>query len=528
MKNKKVKWAAIIIVLAIVALGIYVLNKKASTLVENANLSRETEFTVLKDNISISVSGSGSIKPSDKRTIRSEANGVVDGIYVTDGDAVEKDQTLMSLQANTTNSGQTEINNLNFNIQKAQKDLNDLYEKQKYLNIYAPISGVVSNLKLSAGDQVNANNNFVTIKDTGNSYVEVHFTKTFFDKISLGDKASMLMTDFFSTEEGTVFKKDSTPVQMGGGAFVYLVTVKMINPGGYSTGDLAQVTISNSQGSFQGVDKGKIIDVKEEQVIAKVGGKIKSLNTENGKYISAGDVIATIEGEDLGLSIAEKQNAINNYRSQLEKLTEGETFYSPIKGTVLKVGVSEGEVIDRTLILAIVADLENMEVIIDVDELDVNKIKIGQEANITAEAYPNEKFTGKVSKVSLEGISQNGVTTYEVAIKLDDRKALLSGMNVDVEILAESRENVLVAPIEAVHKSQGEYMVTVKDTAGNKSDKNVKLGLVTKNKVEITSGLKEGDVIVYKSAQLPSPGENAMDIRFPGIGGGNHQPTRGN
>lgn len=531
MKNKKVKWAVIIAaILIVVFLGVKAVSNKNLINVEGTNLEKEIEYTVAKDNIAISVTGSGSVKPVDRRIIRSEINGIVDGIFVFDGEVVEKDQMLISLQSKATNSSQTEINNINFNIAKAQKELNDLYERQKHLNIYATISGVVSNLNLKAGEQINSNYNVAKIKDTGNSYIEVYFKKDSFDKISVGDKASLLMTDYFLTESGTVIEKDSTPVQMGAGSFGHLVTLKMVNPGGYSVGDLAQVTVNNFQGSYQGMDKGKIVETKEEQVIAKISGKIKSVNTENGKYINKDDIIAIIEGDDLSFSIAEKQNTINNYRAQLENLIEGDTVYSPIKGTVLKVNVSEEEVVDRTTMLMTVADLENMEVVIAVDELDINKINIGQEAKIASEVYPTEKFTGKVSKISLEGTSQSGVTTYEVTLKLDDRKTLMSGMNVDVEILAESRENVLVIPIDAVHKLQGEYMVTVKDSAGNKSDINVKLGLVTKNKVEITSGLKEGDVIVYKTAQPPNfNGANPrMDVMMPGMGGANHPPTGGN
>jgi len=92
-------------------------------------------------------------------------------------------------------------------------------------------------------------------------------------------------------------------------------------------------------------------------------------------------------------------------------------------------------------------------------------------------------------------------------------------MNVDVEILADSRENVITVPIEAIQKLKGEYLVTVKDASGNKNDVKVELGLATKDKVEITSGLSEGDIIVYSvvqsdSTQMP-PG---MNRGVPGVG----------
>lgn len=502
MKNKKVKLAVIIASVLIVAvLGVNAATKNVSANAANKNLSSEIEYTAAKDNISISVSESGSVNPSDKRIIKSEIDGTVEGIYVTEGDLVEKDQILTSLQSETASGSQTEINGIKLNIEKAQREINDLYNSQNDLNIYAPVSGVISGLSIEEGDQISSNYNIATIKDTDNSYIEVYFIKEQFDKISVSDSASIFMTKYFATESGTVVEKDSTPVQMGGGIFGYLVTLKMSNPGGYSTGDLAQVTVTNSQGSYQGMNIGEIVDVKEENVTSKISGEVKSVNTENGKYVNKGDIIATIEGEDISLQIAEKQNAIEKYHSQIEDLVEGDTIYSPMKGTVLQINVSEEEVVDRTTALMTIADLDNMEVVIAVDELDINKIKLGQQANITSDVSPNENFTGKVSKISMEGTSQSGVTTYDVTIKLDDRKSLMSGMNVDVEILADSRENVLVVPIDAVHKLNGEYMVTVKDSSGNKSDVKVELGLATKDKVEITSGLNDGDVVVYSVVQ---------------------------
>lgn len=522
MKNKKFKWIVIIAaILTVVFIGFKFVTYRTTNKTNTTEiLNNEIEYTVSRDNISVSVSESGSVNPTDKREIKSEIDGTVDKIYVTEGDLVEKDKILTSLKSDTASDSQTEINGIKLNIEKTQRELNELYESQGDLNIYAPVSGVISDMDIEVGDEISTNYNIATVKDTDNSYVEVYFTKGQFDKISINDDASIFMTKYLSTHSGTVIEKNSTPVQQGGGTFGYLVTLKMKNPGGFSVGDLAQVTVTNSQGSYEGMSNGKIIDVKEENITAKVSGKIKSVNTENGKYINKGDIITIIEGEDLALEIAEKQNSIAKYQSQIEDLVEGDTIYSPMKGTVLQINVSEEEVVDRTTTLMTVADLENMEVVIAVDELDIDKIKLGQQANIYSDVYPNDTFTGKVTKISMEGKSQNGITTYDVTVKLDDRKTLMSGMNVDVEILADSKENVLVIPIDAVHKLNGNYMVTVKDESGNKKDIKVELGLATKDKVEIITGINEGNVIVYNSVQSNSfemPGKNVNIM--PGMGG---------
>ncbi len=521
MKIKKSKNLIIILViLVIVVIGVYAVMNKTTTTDTEETLNTEVEYTVKKGSISVSVEESGSINPVDKRVVKSEINGTVDKIYVTEGDILEKDQMLISLMSDNANDNQTEINDINLNIEKAQRSLNDLYDSQGDLNIYAPNSGIISDMNIEVGDQISANYNIASIKDTDNSYIEVYFTKDQYERISINDKASVFLVSYFSTENGVVSEKNSTPVQMGGGVFGYMVTIKINNPGGISIGDLAQVTVTNGQGTYQGMSNGKIVDVKKENITTKVAGKIKSVNTENGKYINEGSIIATIEGDDLDFEIADKQNTIEKYKSQMGDLIEGDTVYSPMKGTVLKIAVSEEEVVDRTTSLMTVADLDNMEVVIKVDELDINKIALGQQANITSDAFKNEKFNGKVTKISMEGTNVSGVTTYEVTIKLDDRKSLMSGMNVDVEILADKRDNVLVVPIEALHKLNGSYMITVKDSAGNKNDVKVSLGLTTNEYVEITNGLEEGNVIVYNKIKSSDSSDN-KNVSFPGMGGGN-------
>nr|WP_312578596.1 HlyD family efflux transporter periplasmic adaptor subunit [Sedimentibacter sp.] len=503
LKNKKVKLIAIVCaVFLVIFMGYRFTNKNAA--VKDTMASSEVEHTVSKDNINVSVTGSGSVNPTDKRVIKSEEDGTVNSIYVSEGDLIEKDQILISLKSDSSNDNQIQSKDIKLNIERAQKQLNDLYASKGDLNIYADESGVISNMKLEVGDQITANSTIGTISDTDNSYIEVYFTKDQFDKIKLDDPASVFMTKYFSTVTGVVSYKDSTPVQKGGGTFGYKVNVKIKNPGGYSVGDVAQVSITNSGGTYQGMYNGEIIEIKEESIISKIGGKVKTVKVENGEYINKGDIVATMESDDIELQIAEQQNIIEKNQSQLNDLTEGDTVYSPMKGTVLQVDVSGEEVVDRNTVLMTVADLENMEVVLDVDELDITKITLGQQAIITTDVFKDESFTGKVTKISMEGQTNNGVTTYKVTIHLDDRKSLMSGMNVDIEILSDERNNVIVVPIDAIHKLDGEYMVTIKDKEGNKSDVKVELGLANKDNVEIVNGVEEGDVVVYDKIQVDS------------------------
>lgn len=504
MKNKKTKFIITAAILLILLIGYRLVNSRASLQTSSQSSFDEIEYVAVKDNISIFIKGSGSVYPSDKRVIKSEIDGTVEKIYVSEGDLIAYDEMLISLKSNSSNKNQIQANETSLNIEKSRKYLNELYDMNSDLNIYADSSGVVSGLRIKEGDQIGSNYNICTIKDTNNAYIDAFFNKEQYENISIEDEASVFLSRYFATESGVVYDIDSTPIPLGGGAIGYRVTVKINNPGGYVQGENAQVTITNLEGSFINMNNGKIIGVKENIVSATKKGKVKSVNVKNGMNLNKGDIIAVLEEEDIELQITEQRNLIEKYQAQLDDLKEGDIIYSPMNGTVLNIDVSEEEVVGRSSALMTVADLDRMEVVLAVDELDITKIKLGQKANITCDVFKDESFTGSVSKISLEGKNQSGVTTYDVTILLDDRKTLMSGMNVDIEVIADNRSEVIVVPVDAIHKLNGEYMSTVKDESGNVSDVNVKLGIANKNFVEIISGINEGDIIVYYKIQNKS------------------------
>lgn len=93
--------------------------------------------------------------------------------------------------------------------------------------------------------------------------------------------------------------------------------------------------------------------------------------------------------------------------------------------------------------LAVIYDMSSVTFQMNIDELDISNVKTGQTVEVTADAFENEKFSGKVTNISLEGTSSNGVTYYPVTVTLDEVGGLLPGMNVDGVIIVDSVENAL-------------------------------------------------------------------------------------
>ena len=140
-----------------------------------------------------------------------------------------------------------------------------------------------------------------------------------------------------------------------------------------------------------------------------------------------------------------------------------------------------------------------------VDELYIGRISVGQEVEITASAVEGQTFTGHVSRININGTTLNGVTSYPVTITIDEADGLYPGMNVNAKILVEHAENVLSVPVSAVQRGQhrphpGEGAIG-KDGSINPDkliSRSVTLGQNNDDYIEVLSGLDEGDTVVVK------------------------------
>ncbi|HLG93517.1 MAG TPA: efflux RND transporter periplasmic adaptor subunit, partial [candidate division Zixibacteria bacterium] len=140
-----------------------------------------------------------------------------------------------------------------------------------------------------------------------------------------------------------------------------------------------------------------------------------------------------------------------------ERLAETE-LKAPIDGIILRKDVEEGQVISSGVssvsggtTIALLANLDKVNVLADVDETDIGRVKVGQTVKAVADAFPDQEFVGRVLKVApLAKVEQN-VTTFEVTAEVDNPKHLLkSGMNANVQIMTAEARNILMVPNEAV------------------------------------------------------------------------------
>jgi len=174
--------------------------------------------------------------------------------------------------------------------------------------------------------------------------------------------------------------------------------------------------------------------------------------------------------------------------------------YAPISGVVSQVTTQQGETVVAGLnapTFITVIDLSKLQVECYVDETDIGKIKEGQEATFTVDAYPSKVFKARVRTIYPGAIIKNNVVFYDVVLDILDpyENILRPEMTAQVTIIAGKKENALVVPSRAVKiDPQGNYYVMVKK--GDKWEKRViKTGWESQGKTEVVSGLKEGEEV---------------------------------
>ncbi|MBM4398894.1 MAG: efflux RND transporter periplasmic adaptor subunit [Candidatus Cloacimonetes bacterium] len=183
---------------------------------------------------------------------------------------------------------------------------------------------------------------------------------------------------------------------------------------------------------------------------------------------------------------------------------------------------AEGSVIMK------IADLSRMIVKSNINEVDIAKFKLGQTATIKVDALPYEEFGGKITKIAAMAITDNNAKVFPVELSFDRASALLKpGMTGNVSIKGESKENVLIIPIQAVftddknqdivylYQPDSLKTATAKDKSAKGTKKNlepapktiptpVKLGSNDFQMVEVVEGLKEGDKISLTEPKTPN------------------------
>jgi multidrug efflux pump subunit AcrA (membrane-fusion protein) len=226
---------------------------------------------------------------------------------------------------------------------------------------------------------------------------------------------------------------------------------------------------------------GNIKAKDEAGVYPKVSGKVIEKVKDEGSPVKKGDVIVYIDRDEVGFTF------------------EKAPVESPLTGVVGRINVDLGANVEPTTQIAFVVNMERMEIDLDIPEKYLPFVALGQEAKIAVDAYPDKVFIGKVTLIS--PVVDLETRSAPIEITIDNKDELLkSGMFAEVRLVVGEHKNVPVVLKEALMgKGDNLYVYAVEDHKA--SMRPIKTGIRYGELVEITEGVKSGDVVVVMGQQ---------------------------
>ncbi len=500
--KKKKTITIVVIALVVLALIIYSIATKGAKAAAQAMASYNTTEVVTGDIVS-QLSATAALKPADSYTVTSLVDGTVSEDTFSEGDKVEKEQLLYKLDSTTGSIGVAGAEN---SLQQSQENYNRATRNQQKLSIKSTVAGAVVSIKAEKGDSVMAGQEVARVENRALAELKVSFPSDDAQSFYIGQSAQLTLDGSFEILPGTVSHISQQDEVLTGNRIVRAVTIDVANPGGISTFQAASAEIDGAVSSNSANFKYKDTAV----ITAEIGGKVAEISVKEGDIVRNGSQLIRLTSDGVTDEISAAAHSVTSAQLSLEQQRDQQdnySFNSPIAGTVVEKVAKLGDNIKSGNTLCTVYDLSYLTFTMNVDELDIKKISLGQSVLVTAEADEGNEYEGVITRIGINGSSSSGLTTYPVKVEISNIGGLLPGMNVKAKIVLQSANNVMMIPLLAVERGNIVLVTKSSPSAVNATEDPapegfvyvpVITGLCDETNVEIKSGLQEGDMVAYQ------------------------------
>ncbi|MFH1901602.1 MAG: HlyD family efflux transporter periplasmic adaptor subunit [Candidatus Omnitrophota bacterium] len=237
------------------------------------------------------------------------------------------------------------------------------------------------------------------------------------------------------------------------------------------------------------------------EIKPSISGRIEEILVKEGFAVKKGDILAWMSATERAAIVDAATSQGEQERKYWEDVYKKTPIISPIDGEVIVRSFEPGQTITTSEPLLVLSD--RLIVSAQFDETDIGRVKIGQEAIITLDAYPKDKIKGTVGHIAYESELVNNVTIYDVDILPQEVPEFFrSGMSANVEVIENTRREVILIPIGAIQDVEGKKFVMIKKKQGKAIEKHqVDVGLTDINSAEIISGLSISDIVVVNDQE---------------------------
>ena len=502
----KQHWKIILAVVCVAAAGGYFLLQQRDAKPANVDTSYVEDVPSRRD-VSNTLSGTGTLNPANTYTVKSLVDGKILTAALEEGDVVTEGDVLYTIDSSNAS---TNLQKAEIALQQAQRSYDKTVDRQY---VRADVAGTVSSLKVAKGDEVTSGQEVAVIRDSSKMLLTLEFPAADAANFSVGQAALVTLDGTFETLNGTVTKVTGTDALSTGNLLTRTVTISVQNAGGLTTAQAATASING----VSSIASASFAYQAERTLTAQASGTVSAINVQEGSTVEKDAILLQLTGDELTEAIQSASETLQSAQISMENMQDTMSSYTitaPISGTIIEKDAKQGDAMTSGTTLCIIYDLSYLEMQINVDELQISSLTVGQKVQITADAVQSKTYIGTVTRVSMKGTANGGTTTYPVTIQLDDIDGLRPGMNANAEIVVAEANNVLTVPNAAIVR--GNYVLVTQDSpSASNADETmtapdgyvyvpVQTGVSDDDYTEITSGLKDSDTIAYDPTSVAS------------------------
>jgi len=289
----------------------------------------------------------------------------------------------------------------------------------------------------------------------------------------------------------------------------------MRSKGGASKGETTQ-EITPTVGSIQSFvsTTGTVLPQNRLELKPPINGRVEKILVQEGDKVKTGQTLAWMSSTERAALLDAAKDKGEETLKYWEDAYKAIPLLAPIDGEVIVATVQPGQTVttaDPVLVLS-----DRLIVRAQVDETDIGKVKLGQSATVSLDAYPETKVDTTVQHIYYESKTVNNVTIYEVDLVAAQLPSFFrSGMNANIDFVEQKKDNTLLLPNEAVHKDKdGSYVLLNQGPGKEPMRQAVVTGISDDLNTEIVSGLTEKDRIILKSAKYALPSDKQATNPF--------------
>ena len=443
----------------------------------------------------------GTVEAAESYQVKSLVRGDVLTADFEEGDMVQEGDVLYTIDsADAVNS----VERAQLTLSQAQRDYEDAVDAQY---VRTGIGGTVVSIAAAPGDVVTAGQEIATIRDESAMLLTLDFPAADAAQFAAGQAAEVTLDGTYEKLAGTVRSVSGADTLSSGNMLVRSVTITVPNSGGLTASQAATASVNG----VSALGSARLSYQNGQTLTAPADGTVAALCVQEGSSVGAGSAIVQLTSDNLTRQAEQAADSLRSAELSMEdaeNTLDDYTITAPISGTVIQKNYQAGETVESGKDMCIIYDMAYLEMTINVDELDINQISVGQDVTVTADSVDGT-FNGKVTRVSMVGETNGGTTTYPVTVQVEEYGALRPGMNVNAEIVVEQAADAIAVPNAAVERGDVVLVTTESPSAANAiADMTapdgyvyvqVETGVSDNNYTEITSGLQEGDIIGYAS-----------------------------